>query len=117
MPIAAMLVSFFILLAVSYGGFLFWSWFFSLKKEKQPETMLQLAILQLAAHIFLAGTGVYAQSSPTIDFDLTPFFDNLNVYLPVFLGVFGLVGAIAGAMALSRTIIGAVVRAFSGGSI
>ena len=55
--------------------------------------------------------------APTIDFDLTPFFTSLNTYLPIFMALFAVIGGIAGAMALSRYIIGAIVRAFSGGSI
>jgi hypothetical protein len=46
--------------------------------------------------------------------DLSPFFTAMNDYIPTFLSVFGIVGAIAGAMALSRTIVSAVVGAFSG---
>jgi hypothetical protein len=37
----------------------------------------------------------------SLDIDLSPFFDQLNVYLPVFLGLFAIVGAIGGAIALS----------------
>ncbi len=53
----------------------------------------------------------------SIDFDLTPFFDSLNTYLPIFIGLFAVIGGIAGAMALARYVIGAVVKAFSGGQI
>ena len=58
----------------------------------------------------------FAQSD-TISFDLAPFFESLNTYLPIFIGLFAVIGGIAGAMALARYVIGAVVRAFSGGSI
>ena len=53
----------------------------------------------------------------SLDLDLSPFFDQLNIYLPVFLGLFAIIGAIGGAIALSKMIIGAVVNAFSGKSI
>ena len=51
----------------------------------------------------------------SIDWDLTPFFDSLNTYLPIFIGLFAIVGGIAGAMALSKYVIGAIVDAFRGG--
>lgn len=59
----------------------------------------------------------FAQDAPTITFDLTPFFDSLNQYLPIFIGLFAIIGGIAGAMALAQFVIGKVVDAFSGRSI
>ena len=53
----------------------------------------------------------------SLDIDLSPFFTQLNIYLPVFLGLFAIVGAIGGAIALSKMIIGAIVNAFSGKNI
>jgi len=53
----------------------------------------------------------------SIDWDLQPFFDSLNTYLPVFIGLFAVVGGIAGAMALSKYVIGAIVDAFRGGKL
>jgi hypothetical protein len=53
----------------------------------------------------------------SLDIDLSPFFDQLNAYLPAFLGLFAVIGAIGGAIALSKMIIGAVVNAFSGRGI
>ena len=53
----------------------------------------------------------------SIDFDLQPFFDSLNVYLPIFIGLFAIVGGIAGAMALAKYVIGAIVDAFRGGKL
>jgi hypothetical protein len=52
----------------------------------------------------------------SIEWDLTPFFDSLNTYLPIFIGLFAVVGGIAGAMALSKFVIGSIVNAFKGGS-
>jgi hypothetical protein len=50
----------------------------------------------------------------SLSFDLQPFFDSLNQYLPVFIGLFAIIGGISGAMALSRYVINAIVDAFSG---
>lgn len=61
----------------------------------------------------LVGNPTYAQSD-TITFDLSPFFTSLNTYLPIFIGLFAVIGGIAGSMALARYVISAVVRAFSG---
>ena len=68
-----------------------------------------IALLSVGAPSFASGE--------TITFDLAPFFTSLNQYLPIFIGLFAIVGGIAGAMALARYVIGAVVRAFSGGSL
>jgi len=57
------------------------------------------------------------ETAPTLEFDLTPFFDSLNMYLPIFIGIFAIVGGIAGAMALAKFVINAVVNAFKGGSL
>lgn len=114
----ALLVAVAFVLAVSYGGHLFWSWVESRQKDGKLDIDPNIGALALAAFIFASTGSVFAQSStPTINFDLTPFFDSLNVYLPIFITLFGVIGGIAGAMALARYIIGAVVRAFSGGSI
>lgn len=55
-----------------------------------------------------------ALASVTLDFDLDPFFTALNTYLPIFIGLFAVIGGIAGAMALANFVIGKVVDAFSG---
>jgi phage shock protein PspC (stress-responsive transcriptional regulator) len=71
----------------------------------------------------VAGVVVLGSSAPSfaqslsLNFDLQPFFDNMNVYLPVFIGVFGIVGGIAAALVLSRFVINAVINAFKGGSV
>jgi hypothetical protein len=103
--------------AVSYGGYVFWSWVFAQKKEGNLKISAQLGALVFAAGVFaLSGGSAFAQSD-TIEFDLSPFFTSLNQYLPIFIGLFAVIGGIAGAMALARYVIGAVVRAFSGGTI
>jgi hypothetical protein len=50
----------------------------------------------------------------SIDLDLTPFFDSLNDYLPTFLGIFGLIGGIAAAIAFGRYIVALIVDSLSG---
>lgn len=82
---------------------------------KSRYTQLLLgAMLMLFA---VPATFAQGDPAPTLDFDLTPFFDALNTYLPIFIGLFAIVGGIAGAIALARFVINAVVKAFSGGSI
>lgn len=53
----------------------------------------------------------------SLEFDLQPFFDSLNTYLPIFIGLFAIVGGIAGAIALARYVINAVIGAFQGGKL
>lgn len=75
----------------------------------------QLITLAAIALVFTLAVPAFAQeAAPTLEFDLTPFFDSLNQYLPIFIGLFAIVGGIAGAMALSKFIIGQIVAAFSG---
>lgn len=58
--------------------------------------------------------GATAHASVTLNFNLDPFFESLNQYLPIFIGLFAVIGGIAGAMALSNFVIGKVVDAFTG---
>lgn len=77
-------------------------------------------VLLVGMLMLFAVPAALAQGDPepvTLDFDLTPFFDALNTYLPIFIGLFAIVGGIAGAIALARFVINAVVNAFRGGSI
>jgi hypothetical protein len=112
-----------VLAAVSYAGFRLWTFAFELNRKgyftsANTARLLSAFVMALAfvAVAMPASVGaVFAQS--TIDFDLEPFFTSLNTYLPIFIGLFAIVGGIAGAMALARYVIGAVVRAFSGGTI
>jgi hypothetical protein len=108
--------------AASYAGYLFWNKVFALyqsgffTKENTARVVSAFVIAFVVVAVAFPTTAVsFAQS--TIEFDLDPFFDSLNTYLPIFIGLFAIVGGIAGAMALARYVIGAVVRAFSGGSI
>jgi hypothetical protein len=106
----------------SYAGYVFWKWAIALyqsgffSKRRIAGFMSASAIAFAGGYILfpLKQAAVFAQS---IEVDLQPFFDNLSIYLPVFIGIFGIVAAIAGAMALARNIMSAVVKAFSGGSL
>ncbi len=52
----------------------------------------------------------------SIDLDLTSFFTSLNLYLPVFMGIFGMIGGIIAALAFARYIISLISGALSGNS-
>ncbi len=101
-----------LVLLVAYAGYVIGKMLEKRGGTKQT-TIGALALLTLTLASFAPGGMTFAQST-TIDFDLQPFFDSLNQYLPIFIGLFALIGGIAGAMAISKYIIGAVVDAFSG---
>lgn len=107
----ALVLSVVLALAVGYGGYKAVVWAKANARFAGIGASGMAAMMVLA----LAPANTFAQS--TIEFDLAPFFDSLNTYLPIFIGLFAIVGGIAGAMALARYVIGAVVRAFSGGTI
>jgi hypothetical protein len=50
----------------------------------------------------------------SIALDLTPFFDSLNTNLPVFLGIFGIIGGISAAVVFGRFIVKFLVDALGG---
>jgi len=105
------LIAFLAVMSVAYGGYVFGTY---VKSRGMSKTNLGLAMAALVmTAISFVGDATYAQSD-TIDFDLAPFFESLNVYLPIFIGLFAVIGGIAGAMALAKFVIGAVVKAFSG---
>lgn len=56
-------------------------------------------------------------SLPEIDIDLTPLFESIATYLPIFVAIFGIAGGIAAAIVLARFVINAVIRAFSGSQV
>ncbi len=100
-----------VVMAIAYSGYVIGT---MLKNRGMSKTNLGLAMGALAlSAVSFAGDAVYAQSD-TIQFNLAPFFESLNVYLPIFIGLFAVIGGIAGAMALAKFVIGAVVKAFSG---
>jgi hypothetical protein len=105
----------FIVASVAYGAYLTVGW---LKANGRSH----VRALATSAGAFVAAVAAFAPVAPayaqtTLEFDLTPFFDSLNTYLPIFIGLFAIVGGIAGAMALARYVINAIVNAFKGGSL
>ena len=85
----------------------------ALAQTKAVQT-LTFALVAAAVLTTLLMPQSAALASVTLDFDLDPFFVALNTYLPIFIGLFAIVGGIAGAMALANFVIGKVVDAFSG---
>ena len=116
MELLAIVLAVLVVGIVSYGSYLFWSWVFAMRVQGKSRELGQLAAFAFALVAFSISGHSFA-STPTLEFDLTPFFDSLNAYLPIFIGLFAIVGGIAGAMALARYVVSAVVRAFSGGTI
>lgn len=88
-------------------------------REPRFWALVLLVALVVSAFLAYAPAQAHAQSF-SFDFssiDLQPFFDGLAVWLPLFIGIFGFVGAIVGAMALARMLINAVINAFRGNSL
>lgn len=56
-------------------------------------------------------------SLPEIDVDLSPLFESLATYVPIFIAIFGIAGGIAAAVVLARFVINAVISAFRGGEV
>lgn len=56
-------------------------------------------------------------ASLSLNINLQPLFDNVNVYLPIFFLVFAIPGAIVIAMLISKLIINSVRAAFEGGKL
>ena len=97
--------------AVAYGGHLVFVW----ARNNARFAGMGGSALAAMMIVALAPANTFAQSQ--LEFDLSPFFDSLNTYLPIFIGLFAIVGGIAGAMALARYVINAIVNAFKGGSL
>lgn len=95
----------------AYGAYLTVGWL----RQHGREHVRALAASAGAVSVALGSVPTYAQT--TLNFDITPFFEQLGVYLPVFIGIFAIVGGIAAAIALSKLVINAVVDAFKGGSM
>jgi hypothetical protein len=55
-----------------------------------------------------------AVPAPTLDLDVTPLFDSMNSYIPIFLAIFAIPGGIVIAIALVRMIINSVGNAIKG---
>ena len=110
----AIVVTLTVLAAFMYGAYRAVNWF-------RANGSQHIGKLSSAAGAFVLTVGsampAFAQEAPSLEFDLTPFFDSLNTYLPIFIGIFAIVGGIAGAMALAKMVINAVVNAFKGGTM
>jgi hypothetical protein len=52
--------------------------------------------------------------APTLDLDVTPLFDSMNGYIPLFLAIFAIPGGIVIAIALVRMIIDSIGNAIKG---
>lgn len=98
-----------------YGAYLSVSWLKANARQHAGKLASAASAFVGFVSVLAPVTPTYAQT--TLEFDLTPFFDSLNTYLPIFIGLFAIVGGIAGAMALARYVINAVVNAFKGGSL
>lgn len=75
-----------------------------------------MVVAAMVALMVVAVAPSFAQTTtaPTLDFDVSPLFESMNTYLPMFMGVFAIAAAIAGSAALVRMILSAIVDAFSG---
>lgn len=73
-----------------------------------------LVMIVLVAMLMMVVPGFAQTTTPTLDFDIDPFFTAMNDYLPMFMGIFAVAAAIAGAAALVRMVLGSIVDAFSG---
>ena len=90
----------------------------ALLSAQRSKIRQRIVLAACTALVLTMALPTFAQeTAPTIDFDLAPFFTSLNQYLPIFIGLFAVIGGIAGAMALASFVIGKVVDAFSGKSI
>jgi tryptophan-rich sensory protein len=71
-------------------------------------------MLLVVALVFAAALPASAQSL-SLDVDTQPLFDQINTWFPVFFAVFAIIGGIAAAIVLGRSIISAIVDAFRNG--
>ena len=117
MTLALVLSVLAIVAAAVYGASLAVDWLKANGRRYATQLTASVGATAIAIATFSPVGRVMAQSELTLDFDLTPFFDALNLYLPVFIGIFAIVGGIAGAMALAKFVINAVVNAFRGGNL
>lgn len=52
--------------------------------------------------------------APELELDVTPLFDSMNSYIPLFLAIFAIPGGIVIAIALVRMLINAIANAIKG---
>ena len=94
---------------IAYGTYKMYLW---------AETHRRAAFTAIGGYIsafvaMLTSSPAFA-SGTTINFDLEPFFTSLNEYLPVFIGLFGLIAGIVAAMGFAKYIMGVISNALSG---
>lgn len=78
-----------------------------------------ITLMMLAAMLVMMTVTAFAQTpvpAPSIDLDVTPLFDSMNSYIPLFLGIFAIPGGIVIAIALVRMLINLVSGAIKGAS-
>jgi hypothetical protein len=78
-----------------------------------------LMLVVIGALMMVSATA-FAQTPvppPSIDIDITPLFDSMNSYIPLFLVIFAIPGGIVIAIAIVRMIITLIQRAFSGAGV
>lgn len=107
----------------AYGGHVIWE----ISRNWMSQRLNRRGVLHVAAALLLALAFAtvavslvmpdQVASAQSFDVDLQPFFDNLNIYLPLFISIFAIVGGIAGAIALAKLVINAIVKTFQGGSL
>lgn len=78
--------------------------------------MLTLTVL---VAVDVLGSALQAQTAvpPDISIDVNPIFDNMEVYIPVFMAIFAIPAGIMIAIVLVKFIINAIRNAFEGKSI
>jgi len=100
-----------LMMLATYGANRAWQW---LSTTRRGGSIAALALTALTAGVMAQPASAQSQ---TIDFDIQPFFDSLNSWLPTMIQIFAIVGGIIGAMALARYIISTIVKAFQGGQL
>lgn len=73
-----------------------------------------ITVAMLMVAVFVMVSPSFAQTAPTLEFDVTPLFDAMNDYIPLFMTVLGIAGGIAAASALVSMVLRQIVNAFSG---
>ena len=73
-----------------------------------------VVVLVVVALFALSVTGAMAQSLD-LQVDIDPLFTQIETFFPIFFTIFAIIGGIAAAIVLGKTIINAVVEAFSRG--
>lgn len=75
---------------------------------------ITVAMLMVAVFVMVSPSFAQTTTAPTLEFDVTPLFDAMNDYIPLFMTVLGIAGGIAAASALVSMVLRQIVNAFSG---